>query len=64
MLLCRRRRAKKTITADHGGFAGVRSSANQSPPADIRSSELSSLAQLFSDEGTLIGADIQKTTIG
>ncbi|WP_321380330.1 hypothetical protein [Trichococcus shcherbakoviae] len=44
-MIRRRKRSKKIITSDHGGFAGVQPSATQATPADIRSSELSSLAQ-------------------
>jgi hypothetical protein len=50
MRVHRRRKSKKTITSDHGGFAGVQPSAMQSSPANNRSPELSCLAQLFSDE--------------
>ena len=34
------------ITSDHSGFAGVRSTAMQHPPENIRSPELSNLAQV------------------
>ncbi|PTQ85159.1 hypothetical protein C8U37_10543 [Trichococcus patagoniensis] len=46
------------ITSDHGGFAGVRPSATQSPPASMRSTELGCLARVcFPMSAPLIGAD-------
>ncbi|PTQ85158.1 hypothetical protein C8U37_10542 [Trichococcus patagoniensis] len=47
------------ITSDHGGFAGVRPSATQSPPASMRSTELGCLAQVcFPARRTFIGAGV------
>jgi len=46
------------ITSDHSGFAGVRSTAMQHPPENIRSPELSNLAQgCFPGSNFLAGAD-------
>ena len=39
---CRRRRSTKSITSDHGGFAGVRLPGNRCPPANILSPEVAS----------------------
>ena len=38
--LCRRRRSKKIITSDHGGFTGGQTPTRQPTPASIRSPEL------------------------
>ena len=56
--LRRRRASAKIITSDHRGFAGVQPPSIQRPPANIRSSEVSYLAQSCAPAGTpLIGAD-------
>ncbi len=56
--LCRRRESTKIITFDHRGFVGLQAPATHLPPASIRSSEVSYLAQSCAPAGTpLIGAD-------
>ena len=55
---CRRKTSNKIITSDHCGFAGVRPPTTRSPPASIRSPELSYPAQICLPMSTpLIGAD-------
>ena len=54
---CRRKTSNKIITSDHCGFAGVRPPTTRSPPASIRSPELSYPAQICLPMSTwLIGA--------
>ena len=56
--LSRRRESTKIITFDHRGFVGLQAPATHLPPASIRSSEVSYLAQSCAPAGTpLIGAD-------